>query len=93
MDYFRLAEKFLREMHAKYMKSVSRPGNTPQPWFDFSEEKLLSRLFEEIDELREAVEKEDWENLRDELLDVANFCMYLWGKLSVKNIYDKGEEQ
>ncbi len=82
MDYFQLAEKFVKEMYAKYMKRVNKPGNTPQPWYDFSREQLLSRLFEEIEELREAVDKGDDENLRDELLDVANFCMYLWGKLT-----------
>ncbi len=57
MDYHQLAEKFVKEMHAKYMRRVNKPGNTPQPWFDFSRELLLSRLLEEIDELREAVEK------------------------------------
>lgn len=82
MDYYQLSEKFVKEMHAKYMKSVNKPGNTPQPWYDFPREQLLSRLFEEIEELRGAVDKGDDENLKDELLDVANFCMYLWGKLT-----------
>ncbi len=53
----------------------------------------MNRLFEEIEELREAVDERNDENIRDELLDVANFCMYLWGKLTlVKDIYDEGKD-
>ncbi|WP_456468672.1 pyrophosphohydrolase domain-containing protein [Archaeoglobus sp.] len=81
MDYWEVADKFSREMYRKYLRRVDRPGNTPEPWKDFSMYLLIKRLFEEIEELKEAVSNSSSENIMDELLDVANFCMFLWAKL------------
>jgi len=82
MDYWELAKSFTAEMNRKYLKRVEKPGNTPTPWIDFPEELLVKRLFEEIEELKVALEVGERNEIADELLDVANFCMFLWGKLS-----------
>ncbi|WP_202319765.1 hypothetical protein [Archaeoglobus neptunius] len=84
MEYWEVAENFVREMHRKYLLRVNKPGNTPEPWKDFSEELLIARLSEEIEELEEAIKSGG--NISDELLDVANFCMYLWAKLNMKKL-------
>lgn len=76
-----MMEKFqlkLRENKLRY---------SPEPWSDHPESFLWSRLFAEIQELEEAIEydrlnhrwrTEITDEAADELLDVANFCMFLW---------------
>lgn len=83
MDYWQVMEKFSRAMYGKYIRRVNKPGNTPEPWKDFPTDLLIKRLFEEINELEDALRNSDGESVAEELLDVANFCMFLWAKLKL----------
>jgi len=87
MEVREVFECFMEAMYEKYQKRVNKPGNTPEPWKDFSEDLLIDRLYEEIDELKAEIthytsySKDNADRIADELLDVANFCMFLWAKL------------
>jgi hypothetical protein len=73
--YWSLQEQFGREMFHKAWKKIEDGNNRrPDPWkFDLT--FLQGRLQDEIKEY--ATEKE-WIAKADELLDIANFCFYLW---------------
>ncbi len=80
-------DAFAEVMYRKYLARVDKPGNTTEPWKDFSEELLIARLREEIEELMVEIDRfladgDNIEELSDELIDVADFCMYLWLKLN-----------
>ncbi len=88
MDPHAAFETFMNAMYQKYTLRVKKPGNTPEPWKDFSTDYLIKRLYEEINELKAEVErykssKNNIEKLADELIDVSDFCMYLWLKLKL----------
>ena len=83
MDYWQVMERFSRAMYEKYVKRVNKPGNTHEPWKDFPTDLLIKRLYEEVGELEEALRSSDHESAAEELLDVANFCMFLWAKLNL----------
>ena len=85
-------EQFKDEMFRKFSERLNKEGNTATPWKDFNIEILEDRLSEEIREFQDCFlnyyyasnEKETEEAKRamlEELVDVANHCLFLWVKL------------
>jgi NTP pyrophosphatase (non-canonical NTP hydrolase) len=58
-----------------------------EPWKDYSTEFLWSRLKDELKELDAATRPGEGitDEMADELLDVANFCAFLWLKWKMEN--------
>jgi len=64
---------FMKAMHEKFMKQVREKGRTAKPWEEFDGEFLMNRLEDEWNEWNDSFD-------RRELIDIANFCMYLYHK-------------
>ena len=63
----------------KLIESINRKfeANTHKgTWTKMSDEEVLSRMVEEIDELAEAVNNQDFSNAIDEAADVALFSAF-----------------
>lgn len=70
--------RFFAAMKAKMAQRSTIPGNTGKPWADFDHEHLEERLREEINEwLSLETPGRSLEGM-DELVDIANMCMFLW---------------
>jgi len=91
--FYKKFEDFSMTMLSKYLKALNKEGNTPEPWKDFDIETLEKRLTEELNEFYDegflvyywASPNEDVRGAKkkmlDELIDIANFCLFLWVKL------------
>ena len=66
---FANAMRIVMERQAKLGKSG---------WENMRLSEVLTRLIEEIEELKLAVDKNDWFNIRGEAVDVANFAMMVF---------------
>jgi len=89
-------EKFFSAMMDKFYRKQREHRRSSMPWSEYGYEFLLNRLVEEIKELMEEtpiigtimtlMELSDFkitDEAADELLDVANFCMFLWLKYKI----------
>jgi len=77
-------QKFFDAMMKKFRSKDDYPGNATTPWDTFAYTYLLTRLNDEFQELMDSV-KVDSQGIAlsldpNELLDVANFCLFLWIK-------------
>lgn len=82
---------FAKEMHKKYASKVREEGRSLKPWEDYELGFLVKRLYEEETELDDAIlehnndtTEETKEKLKQECLDVANFCMFIFLSLSTE---------
>ena len=62
-------------------KKMREKDHFKHGWQDLSVDRLLSRLEEEVKELREALAKGDHHNAKRECADVGNFSMMIFDKL------------
>ena len=76
---------FFQAMLEKFHRKAEEKGKTLQPWQDFTHEFLMVRPEMEYQELLEAsgfipLQRSPTmtEEAADELLDIANFCMFIW---------------
>lgn len=56
----------------------------PMGWSTMDLKRLLKLLKGEIEELEEAIKEKDTEHIKDESIDVANYCMFIWHKQNEK---------
>jgi len=75
-----LPENFFNAMMEKFELRAKEKDRSLEPWKDYSTKFLLDRLRDELIEFAEAITPVDRINdeAAAELLDVANFCMFLW---------------
>ena len=76
-------QTFFDAIMEKFHRVAKEKNRSLQPWDDFTGSYLWERLKEEYEEAQMAA-MYDWmdSGLRDELLDIAAFCMFLWLKLA-----------
>lgn len=78
---------FYKAMQDKFDKSAKEKDKTLEPW-NRLDGFLLMRLGEEYAEFRESIKGTNFEHPHDydekELLDIANFCRFLWIKKKLK---------
>lgn len=80
---------FWTAMKEKFNQKTAE-GRSAEPWKDHNYGFLVDRLYEEIAELKKyfdrgIVWKNEKKEVQGELIDVANFCMFLWLKLEDNN--------
>jgi len=84
-------EEFKQEMFKKFSERLNKEDNTAAPW-NFDIDTLEKRFSDEVLEFQEsysyyyyASSKEEEERAKremlEEIIDVANFCLFLWAKL------------
>jgi len=77
-------EDFFAAMMEKFQLRAKEKVRSQEPWKDFEEDFLIKRLNDEITEFHQACNWPDENEIvmtqeaADELIDVANFCMFLW---------------
>lgn len=76
---------FAYEMERKLAKNDDKTG-----WRHLPIEALFRLLMVEIEEFKIAHEFFDKEEARKELVDVANYCMILWDRLSMEEDKNSG---
>ncbi len=52
----------------------------PMGWSTMDIKRLIKLLKGELEELEEAIAQKDTQHIKDEAIDVANYCMFLWYK-------------
>lgn len=72
------AEEFIEAMVAKAMTKVVEHDRPVDPWNHYDSAFFLLRMEQEMKEVFGAWDDGDREDLMDELIDVANFAMFLW---------------
>lgn len=81
--------KFFTAMKEKMERRAREKNRTMEPWKDYDEMYLSARLVEEYHEWMNVVEHGGVGSDRlyeaDELLDIANFCMFRWIQIKEKN--------
>jgi hypothetical protein len=73
--------EFLAAMRAKFNKALTKDDKrSKEPWVTYNLEWLKERLEDEWDEWQKSLSGEPPipEGDTDELLDIANFCMFIW---------------
>lgn len=77
-------ESFFAAMMEKFQSKIDGKEYVEKPWEWYDRSFLYKRLSQEIEEFyEESVEGQNWtKDTTDELLDIANFCMFLWLKVS-----------
>lgn len=84
-EFYRFAEALMEKCN----KRANEKDRSATPWRDIHFYHLSDRLYEEESELDRALidymedsSEENMEKVKDELIDVANFCMFMWTKLN-----------
>lgn len=73
-----------------YRKMKQKASRGMEPWKTEKMQFLVFKLWEEMAELRDAIEDGgNDKEISDELLDVANMCSFIWLKLKEENRNDK----
>lgn len=79
---------FLNKMLNKIHQKIDEDGRSMQPWKDHDPEFLLERLRQEWEELQKALlatpfhkDAETIDPIKNELIDIANFCFFLYYSL------------
>jgi len=75
---------FFTAMKEKMELRAREKGRTMTPWLDYAPRFLRSRLDEEYIEWKKSFAR-GYDAEADELLDIANFCMFRWIQLTEKN--------
>ena len=78
---FQEIDAFVKQMKKKIVKN-SHKRNI---WMSSTIGSLLSGLDGEYKELDEARHTDNYKNMQDELIDIANFCMFIWSRLKSKS--------
>jgi NTP pyrophosphatase (non-canonical NTP hydrolase) len=73
-----MGDDFLKERLKKFKLRAIERKRSLYPWKDFSTAHLLERLFEEFQELVEAADNENVDEIMDECLDVANYAWFIY---------------
>ena len=77
---------FMSLMKAKFLKRQREKNRSLQPWDKFDKEWLNSRLLDEFKEWRDSNFNDP-----DELLDIANFSLFLYVRMTRDIFYTMGE--
>jgi len=72
----------LEMRHNRYM---------PFGWATMNEKRLTTLLIGELNELNEAIKSGVKADIRDEAIDVANYCMFIWAKNNEPQSTDTSE--
>lgn len=90
-EYLVAYDEFIRAMREKELKRMKeRPdeyGNKRpmHPWKVYSLKDLTEWMIIEINELLDALKERDYNAIEDELLDVGNFCRFVWCTIHLEN--------
>lgn len=62
------------------LKLQARDHKHPDGWLAYSLDQLHQKLEDELAEYAVALVNHDYDDIRDELVDIANVAMMLWDK-------------
>jgi NTP pyrophosphatase (non-canonical NTP hydrolase) len=63
--------------------AVNQKGRTQYPYTDMTLQQLRDRLYQELDELDQAIETKDYINTQKECADVSNITDYIFEAVTV----------
>jgi hypothetical protein len=90
VDYVLLRDSL--DQFATEMEKVLRKHDHKRAWRELPIEALIRKLMIEIEEFKVAHEFFHVQDTRNELVDVANFALILWDRLSLLD-QDKTEQE
>jgi NTP pyrophosphatase (non-canonical NTP hydrolase) len=76
----------------KNFTAVNQKHKTAYPYKEYTIQFLLKRLKQEIAELEESINTQDWDNSQRECADVSNFTDYLFEAVTIKKQEPKVSE-
>ena len=78
-----IPDDFLKAMLDKMERKMrEHPDRVSRPWEYYGYGQLKARLRQEWEEYIVADRTLEWDDIMDELIDVANFAMFIWLQLS-----------